>query len=115
MFCTISGTEGGVVHVGLVKAPPVVRCWPFRGGCFVVVLCCLFLDVGVSVAFRFAFVHFVLVRFVLPGGRLLGCSLCVLTVFNFSCIPFLVLWAGFGFWLLLFLLFSYLLLVCGKM
>ena len=42
VFCTISGTEGGVVHVGLVKAPPVVRCRPFRGGGFVVVLCCRF-------------------------------------------------------------------------
>ena len=43
--------------------------------------------------------------------RLTICSICVLTICNISYFPFLVLSAGFGFRLLQFLIFAYVLLL----
>ena len=54
MFCTASETEGEVVHVK--PPPPVIHNCPFKGGSFVVVICCLFWCQN-SVKFHLTCVH----------------------------------------------------------
>ena len=64
----------------------------FQGGSFVVVLCCLFFGVRVSVTFHLMCVH-IIFRFCLLSGHLLVkklltkltiCYLCILTICNIS-------------------------------
>ena len=92
---TTSETEGEVVHVKLVQAPSN-SLLTVQGGSFVVVPCCLFL-VSVSVTFHLMNVHIIFssvwVAEWLPFRkqlltRLTICSLCILTICNFSYFPF---------------------------
>ena len=75
-FVPLQGLRVVLYTWSWLKPPPVVRCWPFWGGGFVVVLvaffgCRGFCGVSPCVS------SVVLVWFVLPGGRLLGVfSLC---------------------------------------
>ena len=41
VLCRFGGLGWGCAR-GDGLSPPVVRCWPFQGGGFVVVLCCMF-------------------------------------------------------------------------
>ena len=95
----------GGVHVWNWFGPPVVHCWPFRGGGSGVVSVGCF-GVGVSVVFRFVFIRCTFGSVWVAGwppfgrclpARLAICSHCILSICNIYLFPVLVLRAGFAF------------------
>ena len=98
MFCTTSETEGEVVHVKLVEAPPpsnsllTVLRWRFCCGSLLPVF-----GVRVSVTFHLTYVHIIFSSVWVAEWppfrkllltRLTICPLCILTICNFSYYPF---------------------------
>ena len=75
----------------------IINTRPFQGGSFVMILCCLFFGVRVSVTFHLMCFHIIfssvwVAEWPFFGKKLLTrltiCSLCILTIFNFNYLTF---------------------------
>ena len=93
MFCS----TGEVGNVNLVSPPPSYSLLTVLGRCYVVVHCCLFFGVRVPLTFYLMCVQIIFSSVLVAEWpyfgkellpRLTICSLCTLTICNFSYLPF---------------------------